>query len=259
MDSFQVQRELRQKIRNGEAVVGIFVKTPSMHLVEVLCTVELDCLVLDAEHAPFSMDSLDQCILAARAAQIPALVRLGDTSASAILSVLDMGAAGVIIPHVTSAETARIAVDATRYKDGQRGFSASHRAGQYGRSNTADYIQDSDESTIVIGQIEDQIALDKLDEIAAVDELDAMFIGPADLSVSLGVESWKDPVITEAIDTICASGQKSGKSIGIFQLNLDEIKNYQAKGINLFLISTDQILLANATRDIVTAFKNMAS
>lgn len=249
------QAELKKKIRARKSALGLFVKTPSMHIVEVLASAQLDFIVLDTEHAPFSPESLDQCLLAARANNLPALVRVADPSGAEILRALDMGAAGVFVPHIKSADDALNAVAATRYKKGVRGFSASHRAGSYGAMPAKQFIEESDQSTIVIGQIEDVEAINNIDEIAAIDALDALFIGPADLSVFYGVDDWSDPLIDQAIDKVCQSAQQVDKAVGLFQPTLGKVSHYQDKGISLFTIATDQSLLAKAARAVTEDFQ----
>jgi 2-keto-3-deoxy-L-rhamnonate aldolase RhmA len=171
------------------------------------------------------------------------------------LRALDLGAAGIFVPHITSAAIALSAVAATRYNPGQRGFSASHRAGGYGSIPIKEYIEASDQSTIIIGQIEDVVAVENIDEIAAVSDLDALFIGPADLSVSYGKEDWNDPVIEEAIDKVCNSARQAGRALGIFQASVENVRQYREKGISFFTISTDQALLTLATKSVCEEFK----
>ena len=249
MDSFKRSLQLKEKIRAGTQVLGLFVKTPVMQVVEVLAACGLDFLVLDAEHAPFGLGELDSCLLAARAGEIPALVRVGDPTPANILQVLDMGAAGVVIPHVQSAEGARDAIGATRYS-GSRGFSASTRAAGYGAISAEEFREASDKSTIVIGQVEDAAGVDNVDEMAAVALLDALFIGRADLSVSLGADA-----VEEAVDKICAAGNAAGRSVGMFLPTLDELQVQRDKGVTLFAVSTDHALLASGARDLVTGFR----
>lgn len=254
MDAFEHQALLKQKIRAREPVLGLFVKTPSMHIVEVLTNADFDFIVLDAEHAPFSTDSLDQCLLAARANNLPALVRVADGSSSEILTALDLGAAGILVPHIKSTELANKALAATRYRDGERGFSASHRAGGYAAMSVSDYIAASDQNTVVIGQIEDVEAVDNIDEIATVTGLDALFIGPADLSVSYGLDDWNDPVIAQAIVKVCGAARKTGIAVGMFQATTDKVSQYRELGASLFTISTDQSLLSKAACQVVEDF-----
>lgn len=255
-NAFAIQAELKNKIRAQQPVVGLFVKTPAMQVVELLACAQFDFIVLDAEHAAFSADALDQCILAARANNLPALVRVAGSSAQEIQQALDLGAAGVFIPHIRSADDALTVIAATRYINGSRGFSASHRAAAYGAMVAKQFIEESDKSTIVVAQIEDREAIENIDEIAAVADLDALFIGPADLSVSYGVDDWSDPLVEQAIDGVCQSAQRAGKTIGLFQPNLDKVAGYQGKGISLFTISTDQSLLATAAMAVAKNFHN---
>jgi 2-keto-3-deoxy-L-rhamnonate aldolase RhmA len=257
MNGFNEQLRLKNKIRNGDPCLGLFVKTPSMHTVELLASVGLDFVVLDAEHAPFSIEALDSCILAGRAVGINVLVRVDGMKTHLIQSVLDMGAAGVIIPHIRSANEARQAVSATQYSKGSRGFSASHRAACYGRLPAADHRESSDESIIVLGQIEDADAVENIDEIAAVVGLDALFIGSADLSISLGVKHADDPMVEQAIDKICQSCVNAGKTIGLFLPSTEAVPQFREKGIHLFFISSDQSLLRKAATELADSFKKV--
>ncbi|MFQ6005893.1 MAG: HpcH/HpaI aldolase/citrate lyase family protein, partial [Woeseia sp.] len=246
---------LKEAIRNGQPALGLFVKTPSSHLVESLAGSGLGCVVLDAEHAAFGTAELDHCILAGRSIGLPMLVRLREATAAAILQVLDMGAAGIIAPHVHSAEQAVDIVAATRYENGTRGFSGAHRAAVYGAMPADEFKKASDESTIVIAQIEDSLGLKNVDAIAAVDALDALLIGRADLSVSLGAKSIDDDSVVQAVDNILAACRQDGMSAGIYLPTLDECKGFRTKGVNLFFISTDQALLNDAVSALARDFK----
>jgi 2-keto-3-deoxy-L-rhamnonate aldolase RhmA len=259
MDGFAEQVLLKEKIKKGAPTLGLFVKTPSMHIVELLGSARLDFIVLDAEHAPFSIEALDKCILAARAAGIKALVRVDSASSKLIQSVLDMGAAGVVVPHIRSAKEASQAVATTRYANGTRGFSPSHRAAGYGAIPATRYRESSDDAIIVIGQIEDAVAVECIDEIAAVPGLDALFIGSADLSISLGVALGNNPTVKKAVDTVCDSCRKADRRIGMFLPTVESIDEFSAQGVSLFFISSDQALLKKAVGDLVSSFNSECS
>ena len=252
--AFDRHAALRQQIREQQPTLGTFIRTPDASIVEVLGTVGLDFVALDTEHGPFGTEALDRCVLAARAVHVPALVRLPEASPSRILSVLDIGAAGIIVPHVHSAGQAIAAAAATRYASGTRGFSASHRAAGYGVMPPVQFRKRSDDSMIVIGQVEDRPGLENIDAIAAVAGLDAIFIGPADLAVSLGAETADDPAVVTTIDRICASCRRAGRTIGIFLHAADEVDRYRSQDISLFIIATDQLLLRAAARSMVDRF-----
>ena len=252
---FERQIDLKEKIRSGKPTIGLFIKIPSPQVVELMAAAQFDFLVLDAEHGPFGIERLDQCLLAAQAVDIPVLVRVPAASSSLTLSVLDLGAAGVIIPHIRSEKEAHDAVAATRYRLGTRGFAASHRAAGFGTISADDYRDASDRATIVIGQVEDAQAVENIDEIASVSGLDALFIGSADLSISYNTESFTDPRIDQAVEKICTAGREANQTLGIFLPSPEHCPKFRAQGISLFFISSDQALLTKAACDLSAAFR----
>lgn len=122
----------REKVRDGAALVGSFVKTGSHQVIEVLGAAGLDFAVVDAEHAPFDAATLDRMALASRAARLPCLLRVPELAAAPIGQALDLGFAGVVVPHVAGADAAKQVIDAAKYAGRQRGYSPSTRAGGYG-------------------------------------------------------------------------------------------------------------------------------
>jgi 2-keto-3-deoxy-L-rhamnonate aldolase RhmA len=259
-NQFERQLALKTKIRSGTPTLGLFVKTPSPSVIEVLAPSGVDFLVFDAEHAPFSIEALDTCLLAARAAGILALVRVDAMASSLAQSVLDMGAAGVVFPHIRSAAQASEAVAATRYLNGTRGFSASHRAAGYGSQSMSSYCDSSDKATIVIGQIEDAGAVECIDDIVATEGLDALFIGAADLAISFGVNQTDHALVDNAINTICTASRKTQQSVGMFipsaQCIDQYMDQYRPKGVSVFFISSDQALLSAAASGLVKQFNS---
>jgi 2-keto-3-deoxy-L-rhamnonate aldolase RhmA len=240
---------LRQRIRAREPVLGTFVKTAAYQVVEVLGINGLDFVIVDAEHAPFGMNTLDAMVLAGRAVDLPVLIRVPELATVPIGQILDLGAGGVVVPHVYTAERAQASVSAAKYSAGQRGFSPSTRAGRYGSLDAVAYRAQADSNSIVWCQIEDREAIDNLDEIAAVAEVDCLFIGRADLSLSLGV-SPKDPAVAQAVKATAEAGQKHARAVGIHIADTAEIPELLALGITVFVCGTDQSFLAGQTRRI---------
>ncbi len=256
MARFAEHNALKDRIRAGEPVVGVFVKTPAVQAVEIVAGSGVDFVALDAEHAPFDFSAVDRCILAGHASGTPVLVRVPSAESEMILQVLDLGAAGIIVPHICSAEDAERAVAATRYRGGRRGFSPSGRSGGYGVMPAADYRAASDDAVIVIGQIEDAEAVPQVAEITTIDSIDALLIGRADLSVSLGVDAIADPAVGEAVETICAAASAGGRPSGMFLPNAQDVPAFRRKGVSFFIIGTDQSLLKGAARTMTDAFKS---
>ncbi|MDH3531925.1 MAG: aldolase/citrate lyase family protein [Gammaproteobacteria bacterium] len=239
----------RQRLLAGDPLMGTFIKTPSPVISEVLGLSALDVIAIDSEHAPFGRVELDLCIAAFRAADMPCLVRVADDSPTVIRNALDSGATGIIVPHVTSAEQAAAVVKAAHFGEGGRGYAGSSRAAGYTTKSMADHIADNTEHTVVIVQIEDIAALDHVAQIAAVDGVDCLFVGRADLAVAMqkGVAE-KDVIAT--VQDICAAGQSQGTPVGMFTPNLDEIPDWRNAGASLFLLSSDQSLLLAGANEL---------
>lgn len=246
---------LEYKVRTGRQVVGTFVKTTSGQTVEVLGQSGMDFVILDAEHAPFGIEALDRALCAAQGAGMDALVRVPNHDSSFINSCLDAGARGIVAPHVRTAAAAQALVDAVRYGRGIRGFSPSGRAGRYGGTAASAYRAMADATNMVWCQIEDRDAMERLDEIAAVEGVDCLFIGPADLGLSLGCEDSSDPRLKDAIREIAAAGRRHGRAVGIFVPAPDAIASMLDLGITVFICGSDQSLLLARARHVVSDMK----
>ncbi len=244
--------ELRDRIRAGELLIGTFVKTPAPHTVEILGAAGLDFAVVDQEHAPIGIGQMDMMALAAKAAGLPLLSRRWGAGTDWIAPLLDLGLAGVMVPHVRDAESAEEVCDAVRFARGKRGISPSPRAGNYGGKSLADYSAMCDARSVVMVQIEDEEALDRLDEIAAIEDVDMLFIGPADLSQSMGV-AMSAPELTQAIERVIAAARRGGKAVGLFVTDPASIPGWHDKGITLFVCGSDQSMLRKAAGEVVAA------
>ena len=250
-------RDFRQSIRGGAVKLGTFVKTPAHHIPEILGVAGFDFAVLDCEHAAFDAAALDRMALAAKAAALPCLARVPELSATAIGQVLDLGLAGVMVPHVASAGAARAALAAAKYGLGERGFSPSTRAAHYGNVEPRAYRDAADRESSVWCQIEDVAALAQLDAIAAVEEIDCLFLGRADLALSLKVDSQKDRKVVEAVAMTAEAGRRHGRTVGIFIGDTAEIPELLALGITVFVCGSDQSFLLAQGRRIRAEFANL--
>ena len=230
---------LKERIAAGEALLGTFLKTPHPHIVEVLASSGLDCVVVDAEHAPFDRRDIDTCIMAARLGGLPVLVRTPSNASEQILNALDCGADGVLVPHVRSAAEARAVAASAHYGIGGRGYAGSSRAAGYGTLSMPDHKSASAAKTVVIAQIEDAEALDEIDAIVAVEGIDALFIGRIDLTVSLGCESPNDDRVIAAVERIVAACVAAKRPVGMFLSSNSDVSMWRDKGATLFLLGSD--------------------
>lgn len=244
----------RERLRAGDLLAGTWVKTPHPHVVEVLSLTSLDCLVLDAEHAPFDRAALDLCILAARAGGKTVLVRPQSASHEQILNALDCGADGVILPHIRTADEAADAVKACHYVSGGRGYAGSSRAAGYTGKGMARHREDAMGVTI-IAQIEDIEGVDNIDSIAAVAGIDALFIGRADLTISYAAETPDDAIVVEAVDRIVAAGKAAGRTTGMFLGRNGDVPMWRKKGASLFILGSDHDFLLQGAAKLAEAIR----
>ena len=238
----------RQSLLNGESMMGTFMKTPSPIVAEVLGLSKLDVIAIDAEHAPFGRLDTDGCIAAYRAADMPCLVRVADDSTTQLRNALDSGADGVVVPHVMSSGQAERIVKACHFGDGGRGYAGSPRAAGYGTKAMPDYLADSAARTSVIVQVEDIPALEQVPQIAAVDGVDAVFIGRIDLAVAMG-KGPMDEAVIDTVANICRACTEAGTTVGMFTPDLAELPRWRELGASLFLLSSDHsMMLAGANQ-----------
>ena len=244
---------LTSRIAAGEALLGTFLKTPHPHVVEVLASSGLDCICIDAEHAPFDRRDIDVCIMAAQLGGLPVLVRTPNSSAEQILNALDCGADGVLVPHVRSADEARAVAAAAHYAPGGRGYAGSSRAAGYGTKSMPEHKAASATKTVVIAQIEDAEALNEIDAIAAVVGIDALFIGRIDLTVSLGCESPDDPKVIAAVERVVAACVAAERPVGMFVSRTSDVAMWREKGATLFLLGSDHGFLREGAKALRAA------
>jgi 2-keto-3-deoxy-L-rhamnonate aldolase RhmA len=246
--------DFRRRLLAREPLVGTFLKTPSAAVAEVLCLSGLDCICIDTEHAPFDRSALEGVLLAMRAHDMPSLVRIRAPDATECLNALDLGATGIIAPHVTSALSARQLAAVCRFQPDGRGYAGSTRAAGYGSRPMSEVIAEANSQVCVIAQIEDAQALADLEQIATVDGVDALFIGRMDLTVSLGASSPQESRVLDAVRAVCAVGAQYGRTVGMFTQTTDEARAWLNEGSSFFLLGSDQQWILQGAKALRGAF-----
>lgn len=247
----------RERLAAGNVVVGTFLKTPTGHATEIFGDLGYDFVVIDSEHAPFDRGDIDAVLLAGRAANIPGIVRVPSSDKAHILSALDCGAAGILVPHVKTAEMAADIVAKSRFRGGKRGFSPSGRAGKYGGVGLWDYVDECDALTTVIGMIEDPEAIDNIEEIVAVEGLDAVFIGRGDLTIAYGVPNPGAPEVMDAIKKVTAAAKAAGKAVLTISPGGEDSKWLLSLGITGFIMASDQGFMRQAAAKCLADLKSI--
>jgi 4-hydroxy-2-oxoheptanedioate aldolase len=236
---------LAARIAGGDTACGVIVKMPAPALVELAGYTGFDLVVIDTEHGSADDTDLEHHLRAAGSAGIPALVRVGSNDPLLILHALDAGAAGVIVPHVSDPEAARAAVRAAHYPPtGNRGLALSPRAGRYGTLPLHEHLADAAESTIVVAQVEDKHAVPRSAQIAATPGLNAVWIGPSDLSLSLGLPGQlSHPTVAGAIDHIAAEVTASSHcALCVLVDSAEQAAAWRQRGARIVLFSSTAIL-----------------
>jgi 2-keto-3-deoxy-L-rhamnonate aldolase RhmA len=233
---------LRKRLRS-EFLLGTFVTVHAPAIVEAMGPVGFDLLCLDAEHSAFGIAELEALIRAANIADVPAVVRVPDINAD-ISRVLDLGAAGIVVPRVETVEQARDVVQRARYvPEGVRGVGAA-RANAYGME-IQPYLAGANDSLLVIVQIETAKGLEAVEEIAAVPGIDGLCIGPGDLSVSIGHQAGS-PVFEQAIQRICKAAKQSGIAPITVSGTAAEVNAAREAGFSMVFFSAERFFLMQA-------------
>ena len=235
-----MDQAFRQAVRGGRRLLGGFIKFPSHQSVELMARASQDFAIIDAEHAPFDLVTLDAMAMAAHGTRLPLLIRPPSADRASVGQLLDMGFSGMLAPHVDSPEAAGRLVDGVRYDHGHRGFSPSTRAAGYGAPDAVAYRQAADAGNSVWCMIEDAAAIERIDAIAAIDDLDCLFLGRADLSLSLGALRQDDPKVVDAVRAVADAGRRHGRTVGIYIGSTDEVPALGALGISVFMCGSDQ-------------------
>jgi len=253
------KNRLKRELRAGKAQIGLWVGLADAYAAELLCTTGFDCLVIDAEHAPNDLRSVLSQLQAMAPYPVNAIVRPACASVELIKQYLDVGAQTLIIPMIESAEQARQAVAATRYPTrGVRGVgSALARASRW--NQIEDYLARSDQEICVLVQVESVHALRHLEAICAVDGVDGVFFGPADLAASMGLLGKPgDPAVQAAIIQGIAAVSRAGKAAGTLTSDRALARRYLDHGAQLIAVGVDTTLLVQAARDLAAEFTEAA-
>jgi 4-hydroxy-2-oxoheptanedioate aldolase len=229
------------RLRAGEVLTGTLVSLPSPEVCEILSHIGYDWLFIDAEHGAFNPQQAQGMLQAA--SPTPCVIRVPVGESVWIKKALDIGAAGIIVPQVHNSKQAKDIIQHCKYAPvGDRGIGIG-RAHKYGIEFES-YIENANEETAVILQAESAEAVEHIDDIVSLKGLDAILIGPYDLSASLGMPGDIDhPLVQKAINKIIASCKKANVSMGFFGVSAEAVLPYKEKGFTLLTVGVDTTFL----------------
>jgi len=243
---------LREALAGKQVVIGTWVQSPSAEAVEILGWAGWDFVILDLEHAPFAGETLPNLIRAAETSGTTALVRVPIEAPEQVAKALDLGASGIVTPGVRSAEAAAEVVRLTRFPPhGTRGASRSTRQLHYSAIPFSTLVADEAPQPLVVHQVEARLATSNLDSILAVAGIDVIFIGPYDLSTSLGLPGqFEHPTVKGAISEIVNRAGEQGVAVGIWMPDAESAKFWIAQGVRFVTVSNNELMLFEAAAEI---------
>lgn len=248
---------IRQRVLNRELVIGTWLNLGSSMTAEIAAQAGFDWVVLDLEHGAGDHESLLHQLHAVSATPAVPLVRVAWNEAPRFKRVLDLGASGVVVPYVTSADEARQAVAAMRYPPkGIRGVASLNRACDFG-AQFSQYFASANDNLLTVVQVETEATLDAVEGIAAIEGVDVLFVGPMDLSVSMGIPVQYDRArFRDALAKVAGACRSAGKAAGILLGRPEQIRDTLAAGFTFVGLGSDGGVLAQGMKGLADAFKD---
>lgn len=245
--------EIRDSKRNYIGT-GIMIPTPAM--VEIAGYAGFDFVVIDEEHAEFGSETAIDLVRAAEAANIIPIIRVPEVSEVNLKKALDTGVSGVVVPNINSRQAAEEAVYYSRFAPlGARGACPCVRANRYGLGDN-NYYENANRDVAVIALIEGVEGMKNFDQIISVPGIDAIYIGPVDLSLSMGLNGdIYNPKVIAAMEEMLGKAKRKGHIVGTYCADVSEAKKWMSKGVDFIDFSTDSVMFMEKCRDTVQSIQ----
>lgn len=249
---------LKKKLKEGKVCFGTFVRL-GPRAVEILGHAGWDFVVFDMEHGVFDFTQVEEMARAARGVGITSLVRVPEPNPSHIMRAVDAGAEGVQIPQVETAAMAKIMAQAARYfPEGKRGLCSYVRAAGYSNIPPDEHMASSNREVLTVIHIEGEAAASGIETIVETPGIDVIFLGPWDLSQSLGVPGkTKDPKVIGIMERVITVCQKRNVIIGTFVREIEDAKRWIDLGVQYMMVATDAGLLLRGSKEWVGALRKI--
>lgn len=247
---------LKQRLKKGETLIGTFLSLGNSITTEIVANAGFDWVVIDLEHGVGTEGDVIQQLLGLNNTKVSAIIRVEAFQRQRIHRVLDFGADGIMCPRIDDATEAALAIKAMQYPPvGIRGVAKMIRAAAYGDSFEL-YRKKAEDELIGVIQIETLQSLNHLDEIAATDGVDVLFIGPSDLSMALGIFGQTDhPLFLKTVNQIVSASEREGKQTGILLADPADLKKYSEMGIRFIACGTDAGFLSKGAKQTASAMR----
>jgi 4-hydroxy-2-oxoheptanedioate aldolase len=252
-----IENYLKRTLNEGKVVFGPFMKFTDPAAVEIMGFAGFDFVIIDAEHGPISMENAQNMIRAAESVNITPIIRVGSNDEVLILRALDIGAQGIEIPQINSKPDAVRAVKSVKYSpQGERGVCRYVRAANYSSMDKFKYFESANKETMIIAHIEGVQGINKLDEILSVSGIDVIFIGPYDLSQSLGIPGQvNNSLVVEKMKEVVTKCRENNIAVGTFADDIQTAKKWISLGVQYMSFSVDVGILYEVSKQIVEKLK----
>ena len=249
--------KLKRKLAEGKTAIGTFIVCDSPDLVEIAALSGFEFVIIDCEHGPMGPESSQDLIRAAEVRGITPIVRIPNKMESTILHFLDVGAHGIQVPQVNEVEAAKNIVSNSKYKPvGSRGL-AFPRASDYGLCDPSKYTDHENKETMIITHCENKICLENLEEICKIPEIDVIFLGPYDMSQSMGVTGQVNHELVEnAAKKVIEITKKYGKVAGVYADNGEVAKRRAEQGFRYITLGCDTTMYGAKCKHEIEIFNN---
>lgn len=251
---------LKEKIRSGQPLYGGWVQITDPTCTRVLAQAGYDFLIIDTEHSAIDRETLQQLLLMFEGTTACPLVRVPENGLVWAKWALDCGAEGILVPNIINGDEAALAVASAKYPpEGRRGFAPRVASNFY--LDLPQYLEHINQRTIVWVQVEHIDAVKNLTAILTVPGVDAIFIGPADLSASMGImEQWRNPLLQQTIDEIIRCARAAGVPVGIaIQRSNEEIAEIIRRGVQIVTIGIDWVMMQQAAAAKLASVRKMCA
>ena len=248
---------LKEKLALGQAVIGTWSIMPSAIVTDIIASAGLDFIIIDSEHGPINFETAQNMVITCESRNVSPVMRVGGIIEADILKALDIGVHCVQIPNITTKKDIEKLIELVKYPPtGNRGFSPFTRAGNYSSENSKELVKAANENVLLAVHIEGKEAVDNIDEILKINELDILFIGLFDISKSLEIPGEvNNPKVLEILKKLSDKINTAGKYPGTIANSIDQMKKFLNYGIKYITYSVDCEILSRGYKQINANFR----
>tara|TARA_B100001758_G_C18415604_1_gene619318 strand:- start:2668 stop:3441 length:774 start_codon:yes stop_codon:yes gene_type:complete len=254
----QNKNHLKYKLLSGKPVIGTWSIIPSAVSTDVIASAGLDFIIIDSEHGPISFETAQQMVISCESRGVSPVMRIGNIDEADILKAMDIGVHAIQVPNINCKKDVENIINLSKYPPiGNRGFSPFTRAGDYTNENAITHTDLANENTLVAINIEGKEAIENIDEILKLNDLDILFIGLFDLSKALGIPGQtNDPRVMEYLKSLTQKISSTGKWAGTIATTHESIPKFIEMGLKYIVYMVDCEMLKRSYSEVVDIFNN---